>query len=325
MVELSKEADQRPDRDSVLRPVILGPLRQQRSTAARRRLGKVLFLVPAIAYLVMFFGYPIVKNLMMGFQEYTTATFYTGEAPWVGLANYVTVVRSQLFNTALTNTVLFTVGSIAGQFTIGLALALFFRNRFPLSGLLRSLLLLPWLVPLIASSAVWRWMLDQDNGIVNRTLAALPFVDGGPGWLTDPSVALVAVILVNIWLGIPFNATILYGGLQEIPTDLYEAASVDGATGWRAFRHITWPLLQPVVTVVLVLGLVYTLKVLDVILGLTGAGPANATQTLTTQSYFLSFRQFEFGQGAAVSNILIALSLFFAIVYLRVSRLNVDE
>jgi multiple sugar transport system permease protein len=143
--------------------------------------------------------------------------------------------------------------------------------------------------------------------------------------LTNPSVALGAVILLNMCLGIPFNATILYGGLQEIPEDLYEAASVDGATGWRAFWHITWPLLQPVVTVVLVLGLVYTLKVLDIILGLTGGGPANATQILGTQSYFLSFRQFEFGQGAAVSNILIALSLFFAIVYLRVSRRNVDE
>ena len=111
--------------------------------------------------------------------------------------------------------------------------------------------------------------------------------------------------MVNIWIGIPFNLTILYGGLQDIPEELYEAAALDGATGWQAFRYVTWPLLRPVVSVVLVLGVVYTLKVLDIILGLTGGGPANATQTIATQSYHLSFIEFDFGQGAALSNILI--------------------
>ena len=120
------------------------------------------------------------------------------------------------------------------------------------------------------------------------------------------------MILVNIWIGIPFNTTILYGGLQDIPEELYEAAALDGATGWTAFRHITWPLLRPVVNVVLVLGVVYTLKVLDIILGLTRGGPANATQTIATQSYHLSFIEFDFGQGAALGNMLIVVSLVFA-------------
>ena len=184
---------------------------------------------------------------------------------------------------------LFTVGSIAGQFTIGLAIALYFRRRFPLSGVLRSLLLLPWLIPLIVSSAVWRWLLDEDNGAVNQVLRTLHLVSDNPGWLTSTSLALIAVILVNIWIGIPFNITILYGGLQDIPEELYEAAALDGATGWKAFRYITWPLLRPVVNVVLVLGVVYTLKMIDIILGLTRGGPANATQTIATQSYHLSF------------------------------------
>jgi len=121
-------------------------------------------------------------------------------------------------------------------------------------------------------------------------------------------------------LGIPFNMTILYSGLQDIPDELYEAASLDGAVGWKAFRHVTWPLLRPVVSVVLVLGVVYTLKVLDIILGLTGGGPSNATQTLATQSYKLSFANFEFGQGAALGNILVLVSVVFAVVYLRLSR-----
>jgi multiple sugar transport system permease protein len=220
---------------------------------------------------------------------------------------------------------LFTVGSIAGQFVIGLAIAVYFRRRFPLAGVLRSLLLLPWLIPLIVSSAIWRWILDQDNGALNRLLAALHVIGARPGWLTSTSLALIACIIVNVWIGIPFNTTILYGGLQNIPDELYEAAELDGATGWKAFRHITWPQLRPVVSVVLVLGVVYTLKVLDIILGLTGGGPANATQTIATQSYHLSFVEFDFGQGAALSNILIVISALFAFIYLRANRRALDE
>ncbi|MEW1827225.1 sugar ABC transporter permease [Streptomyces sp. NPDC088196] len=292
---------------------------------SRRRQSHLLFLLPALAYMVAFFGYPVVKNVVMGFQHYTTTTFYTGEAPWVGFANYRAVISSSVFDKALLNTALFTVGSIAGQFLIGLAIALFFRRRFPLNGVLRSLLLLPWLVPLIVSSAVWRWILDQDNGVLNRFLGALHLVQDRPGWLTNTSLALFAVIVVNIWIGIPFNVAILYGGLQDIPEELYEAAALDGATGWRAFRYVTWPLLRPVVSVVLVLGVVYTVKVLDVILGLTNGGPANATQTIASQSYQLSFQQFDFGQGAALGNILIVVSLVFAVLYLRANRRAVEQ
>jgi multiple sugar transport system permease protein len=291
----------------------------------RERLVQLLFLVPAAVYMVVFFGYPVVKNFVMAFEKYSTTTFYTGEAPWVGLANYRAVVTSSIFSKALVNTVLFTVGSIAGQFVIGLALAVFFRRRFPLSGFLRSLFLLPWLIPLIVSGAVWKWILDKDNGALNRFLAAVHIAPGHPGWLTSTSLALVAVIMVNIWIGIPFNLTILYGGLQDIPEELYEAASLDGATRWKAFRHVTWPLLRPVVSVVLVLGVVYTLKVLDIILALTNGGPANATQTIATASYHLSFQLFDFGQGSALANILIVISLLFAIFYLRLNRRAVDE
>jgi multiple sugar transport system permease protein len=291
----------------------------------RERLVQLLFLVPAAAYMVVFFGYPVVKNFIMAFQKYTTTTFYTGEAPWVGLANYTAVVNSSIFSKALINTLLFTIGSIAGQFVIGLALALFFQRHFPLSGLLRSLFLLPWLIPLIVSGAVWKWILDKDNGALNQFLAAVHIAPGHPGWLTSPSLALVSVIMVNIWIGIPFNLTILYGGLQDIPEELYEAASLDGATGWKSFRYVTWPLLRPVVSVLLVLGVVYTLKVLDIILALTNGGPANATQTIATASYHLSFQLFDFGQGSAMANILIVISLVFAILYLRLNRRAVDE
>ncbi|MFE0380603.1 carbohydrate ABC transporter permease [Streptomyces inhibens] len=284
------------------------------------RLAQWMFITPAAAYLLLFFGYPIVKNIVMSFQQYTTTTFYTGAAPFVGLQNYSEILSSDLFSKALLTTVLFTAGSIFGQFVLGLALALFFQRGFPLGRVLRSLLLLPWLLPLVASGTMWRWMLDPDTGVVNDALRHLHLSSSGIPWLTGTSQALVSVILVNIWVGIPFNTTILYGGLQDIPTHLYEAAKLDGAGPVTSFRHVTWPLLRPVVSVVLVLGVVYTVKVLDIILVVTGGGPANATETIATQSYELSFQQFEFGRGAAMSNILIVISLAFALVYLRANR-----
>jgi multiple sugar transport system permease protein len=183
---------------------------------------------------------------------------------------------------------------------------------------LRSLLLLPWLLPLIISAAVWRRMMDSGSGIINQILGSV----GVPPvpWLTSPDVALYAVVLVNVWVGIPFVMVILYGGLQEIPRELYEAANLDGAVGLRLFRSVTWPLLRPVVGIVLMLGFIYTIRVLDIVLALTGGGPANATQTFATEAYQLSFTQFEFGAGAALSNVLIVLSLVVAGFQLRAGR-----
>ncbi|GAA1487519.1 carbohydrate ABC transporter permease [Brachybacterium sacelli] len=293
------------------------------ATASRRRarrgdlLVRYAFVLPAAVYMVAFFGYPILKNVVMSFQAYDFATFFNGKAPFIGLTNYTATFSDPIFLRALGNTALFTVGSIIGQFVLGMALALYFRKQFPLSGFLRSLLLLPWLLPMIVSAAVWRWILEQDNGVLNRFLEGVGLISEPIPWLVSSDTALLAVIIVNIWLGIPFNVVLLYSGLQSIPDELYEAGQLDGATGWKSFRHITLPMLRPVVSVVLLLGVIYTIKVLDLIIGLTGGGPANATQTLATRSYEMSFIEFDFGQGAALSNILILIALAFAIVYLR--------
>ncbi|MGW6062116.1 carbohydrate ABC transporter permease [Streptomyces sp. NPDC055189] len=284
------------------------------------RLAQWLFVVPAGAYLLLFFGYPLVKNIVMSFQQYTTTTFYTGHAPFVGLRNYADVLSADLFSRAVITTMLFTAGSILGQFVCGLAMALFFQHRFPLGRVLRSLLLLPWLLPLVVSATTWRWMLDPDTGVVNAALRGLYLSSSGVPWLTGTSEALVSVILINIWVGIPFNTAILYGGLQDIPAHLYEAAKLDGAGAVKSFRHVTWPLLRPVASVVLVLGVVYTVKVLDIILVVTGGGPAGATETIATRAYELSFQQYEFGRGAVLSNVLIVFSLVFALIHLRANR-----
>ena len=300
--------------------------RRRAGLRRRERLAQWAFLAPAALYLVAFFGYPIIKNVVMGFQNYSTASLYTGHAPFVGLANYRAIFTSGLFGKLLINTVLFTLVSMVGQFVIGLALALFFSNKFPLNGVIRALLLLPWLLPLVASGTVWRWMLGQDSGAVNKILEAVHLApQAGVPWLENVHAALIAVTIVNIWVGIPFNLVILYGGLQEIPTDLFEAVAIDGAGRVNKFRYITWPLLRPVVTVVVVLGFIYTVKVIDIILVVTGGGPAYASQTLAVEAYQLSFKTFLFGQGAAMGNLLILTSMLFAIVYLRFTRHAIQE
>ncbi|SCD79424.1 carbohydrate ABC transporter permease [Streptomyces sp. PpalLS-921] len=291
------------------------PLRAKR----RRQLAQWGFIAPAVLFMTLFFGYPLVRNIVMSFQDYSPSTFFTGEAPFNGLDNWRNVFDDGLFGKALWQTVLFTVGSLAGQFCIGLALAVFFSRRFPLNGILRSLILLPWLVPMVVSGIVWRRIFDQDTGVLNSFLGTLG-LGGDTPWLTSTSMALVSVILVNIWIGIPFNMVILYGGLQEVPKELHEAAALDGASAWRTFRSVTLPVLKPVITVVLVLGFMSTVKILDLVLALTDGGPADSTQTLGTLTYQNSFVQMDFGAGAVVGNVLILISAVFAVFYLRANR-----
>ncbi|MFE1342691.1 carbohydrate ABC transporter permease [Streptomyces sp. NPDC058733] len=285
----------------------------------RQRLAQWGFVAPAVVFMLPFFGYPLVRNVVMSFQHYTPKTFFTGEAPFNGVDNWSHVFHDTLFGKALWHTLLFTAGSLLGQFCAGLALAVFFNHRFPLGGVLRSLILLPWLVPMVVSGIVWRRILDQDTGVLNTFLDTIG-LGGHTPWLTSPHMALLSVVLVNIWIGIPFNMVILYGGLQEIPRELYEAASLDGASAWRTFRSVTLPMLKPVITVVLVLGFMSTVKILDLILALTDGGPADATQTLGTLTYQNSFVQLDFGAGAVVGNVLILISAVFAVFYLRANR-----
>jgi multiple sugar transport system permease protein len=280
----------------------------------------LLFLVPVVVFVLVFYVYPILNNILMSFQRVTPKSFVTGEAPFIGLGNFDRLVSNSDFKVAVLNTIVFTLGSIFFQFTLGLAIALFFQRKFPLSGFLRSLLLLPWLAPILVSGAVWVRLFDMDYGVINFLIRTAHLTTQHIAWLTDPHLAPISVLIANIWIGIPFNMVILYGGLQDIPVTLYEAAEIDGANAWQRFRHISWPLLLPVSTVVLLLGLVYTLKVFDVIMSITRGGPANVSQTLNTWAYSLSFTTFDYGLGAAAGDILMVVVLIFGLIYLRYAR-----
>ncbi|MEU3520303.1 sugar ABC transporter permease [Streptomyces sp. NPDC006654] len=291
-----------------------------RSVRRRRRLTALAFVTPLLAYLAAFYVYPLYRNLDLSLRDYTVRSFVAGDAPFSGWDNFRTVLDDPTFGPAMRHTLVFTFVSIAFQYVSGLALAVFFNRRFRLSTVLRALFLIPWLLPLIVSASTWSWMFNSESGVVNYFLH---FVGIDPvGWLTSPDWALTAVIVANIWIGIPFNLVILYSGLQNIPGELYEAAALDGAGAWQQFRRITFPLLRPVSAITLLLGLVYTLKVFDLIWIMTKGGPGDASSTLATWSYQLGFGTLlpKFGPGAAVGDILILIALVFGLLYIRVQR-----
>ncbi|MEU6260538.1 sugar ABC transporter permease [Streptomyces sp. NPDC047043] len=286
----------------------------------RSRLTALAFVTPLLAYLAAFYVYPLYRNLDLSLRDYTVRSFVAGDAPFSGWENFRTVLDDPTFGPAMRHTMVFTFVSIAFQYAIGLALAVFFNRHFRLAPTLRALFLIPWLLPLIVSASTWSWMFNSESGVVNYFLH---FFGVDPvGWLTSPDWALTSVIVANIWIGIPFNLVILYSGLQNIPAELYEAASLDGASAWQQFRRITFPLLRPVSAITLLLGLVYTLKVFDLIWIMTKGGPGDASSTLATWSYQLGFGTLlpKFGPGAAVGNILILIALVFGLLYIRVQR-----
>lgn len=289
---------------------------------SRRRIqwAGIAFVAPLVVYLLVFYAYPLVENVSMSLHRFTRATYVTGDAPYAGWQIYREVIASPEFWPTVRHTAIFVIGSLIFQYSIGLALAVFFHRNFRLSVVLRGLFLVPWLLPIIVSATTWQWMMDADSGILNRFLGLFGI---DPVWWLGANNSLWAVIIANIWLGIPFNLVILYSGLQNISKDLYEAAALDGAGAWRRFWSITFPLLRPVSAITLLLGFVYTLKVVDIIwIMTTGTG---SSQTLATWAYGMAFGKgtsavIKYSQASVVGTILLAVALLMGLVYLLLQR-----
>ncbi|HUK98032.1 MAG TPA: sugar ABC transporter permease [Gaiellaceae bacterium] len=286
----------------------------------RQQLAGWLFLAPAIAYLLFAFALPIVYNVMLSFEHTSPATIANFTAPWAGLDNYRFILHDPVSRSAIVRTLVFTFGSLLGQFVIGFALALLFSLRFPGRTFARSLIIVPWLLPLIVTGVIFRFLFQAEGGAVNQVLIDAGVVHQPVQWLNDPHIALWTILIANIWLGVPFFTLLLYSALQDVPLEVREAAIIDGASAWQRLRLVIVPIILPVIEVTLLLGFVFTVKVFDLVIGLTGGGPANATQLITTWSYNLSFQVFSFGEGAALNNVLLVMALICAPVYLWLSR-----
>lgn len=288
------------------------PGRFRRSLAARRRGELWGFLTPALVFFVVFFLFPLGYGVYMSTTNFTTGTFITGRAPFVGTANFEAVLTEPITFRALANTLTITLVSVAVELVLGLLLALLFARSFPGSRWLPTLILLPWLLPAVVVATVWKSLL-AGAGPINDVLGAL----GLPvqAWLANPATALPSVIVVAVWASLPYWATILGAALKQVPAEQLEAAQLDGAGAWRRLTAIVLPTIWPVISVLVVMSVVYTLLIVDLVLVLTAGGPANSTVTLGLLSYRQAFQQFQFGLGGAYGMLLLGISVVFAIVY----------
>jgi len=276
-----------------------------------------LFILPFVIFCLILLLYPVVYSLALSFREATVETFVSGEMPFNGLTQYQAALADPIFWRALTNTLLFAFFSILFQFTIGFLLALLFQADFPWKNFCLAALLVPWVSPILTAANIFKGLFNE-VGPINR-LAQLIGLGPFP-WLADPSYALPATIVANIWIGFPFNFILLYAGMRSIPEDVYEAAKIDGAGFWQRVGFITLPMLKPVTVAVLMLGTIYTVKVFDIVWIMTGGGPANGTHLLSTYAYQVGFSVLNFGEAAAIATLLVLLVLLLNLVQFLLQR-----
>ncbi|EWH21759.1 carbohydrate ABC transporter permease [Bacillus haynesii] len=278
------------------------------------------YLFPAVLFMLALIGYPLIYNMILSFQNVSLTNIASQDISFIGIDNYERLAQDKVFWASLKNTLLYTAGSVVFQFAIGFLLALFFSMKFRLAPFLRGLMMVSWLIPLTVTALLFKFMMASNEGVFNQLLLSWGMIDDPIPWLSDPNIAIWSVIIANIWVGIPFNMLLISAGLSSLPEDVYESASLDGANAFQKFIHLTLPLLRPVITVVMMLGFIYTFKVFDLVFVMTGGGPVHATEVLSTVSYRYSFDEFQFSMGAASANVLFFILLFVSLVYLRLIK-----
>jgi len=256
-----------------------------------------LMLTPPLLFLLAFLGYPFFYGVYLSFFRREVA----GAASFVGLGNFVTLANDPIFWQSVGNTVKFTAAATLLKAAGGLGMALVMNQNFRMKALTRAMLLLPFIVPTVLSTVAWQWILDPGMGLFNRLLVVSGLAKTGPSWLGTPTMAMISIIMVNTWRGLPFFGISILAGLQTVPTELHESATIDGAGTWDRFRHVTLPLLLPVIFIVTTFSIIFTFFDFQLVYVLTGGGPANSTHLMATYAYSLSMGAGQMGLGSAVA------------------------
>ena len=268
----------------------------QKLQNSRNALGFV-FMFPAAVLLILFLTYPLGLGVWLGFTDAKVGR----EGVWIGLENYQFIWEDAVTRLALFNTLFYTFVASVVKFFLGLWLAILLNERIPYKNFFRSVILLPYIVPTALSALAFWWLYDAQFSIISWVLIKMGFIDTYIDFLGDPWNARLSVIAANIWRGIPFVAITLLAGLQTISPSLYEAAAIDGATGWQRFRHITLPLLTPIIAVVMTFSVLFTFTDFQLIYVITRGGPLNATHLMATLSFQRAISGGALGEGAAIA------------------------
>lgn len=297
---------------------------RHRETPPRRkgleRQGRLAFWLLLPAFLAVFgvIVYPMFRTLLISLFEVKSAVATT--TPFVGLENYIHALSSSGFWSAMGRTLYFTIVSTGIELVFGLAIAWLLNAQIRGRWLLRALVVLPWALPTIVNAAMWKGIYNAQYGALNGLLSQLGLIDHYQAWLSDPFTALNFLIIADAWKTTPLVAFFLLAGLTAIPAELYEAAKVDRAGWFRAFRSVTLPLLAPSIALVLVLRTVEAVKVFDIVYAMTRGGPANGTQTISYYTYVTAFSEQNYGLGSAISYLIVIVILALSALYLRLLR-----
>lgn len=295
-------------------------LHGNRSTSrGRHRLVPYAFLAPTAIALGIGFFIPMLSAIRVSFFRSSLA----GNEQFVGLGNYATILGDPRFWNSLIVTTKFTVGVVLGTVIIGLALAIVLNARFKGRAIARSIFMIPWAMPLVPAALIWRWLLDPEFGLMNYLLRQTGLVSSNLSWFQDGSLALVAVIAIEIWRDFPLAMVLYLAGLQGIPPELYEAAKVDGAGARASFLHITLPSIRGQTTVIILLATLIAFgRAFTVTYLLTAGGPVHATEMLTLLTYQTAFQYLEFGQASALGVMVLIIAGSFSVVFLRFARVR---
>jgi multiple sugar transport system permease protein len=266
-----------------------------------RNLLGFIFMLPAAVLLLLFLTYPLGLGLWLGLTDEKI----DGTGGFIGIGNFVSLARDSVFLLSIFNTLLYTVVASVIKFGLGLWLALLLNNRMPFKAMIRAIVLLPFVVPTVLSAIAFWWIYDAQFSIISWVLVKWGWIDTYIDFLGQPWNARWAVIAANIWRGIPFVAITLLAGLQTISPSLYEAATLDGATGWQRFWYITLPVLSPIIAVVMTFSVLFTFTDFQLIYVITRGGPLNATHLMATLSFQRAITGGQLGEGAAIANAMI--------------------
>jgi ABC-type sugar transport system permease subunit len=280
----------------------------------QRLLIPYIFIAPNVVVFAVFMFVPILLAFYISLNEWTLI----GTPTFVGLGNYLDLLEDSEFLRAFYNTGVYTLGTVPTSIALGLVVALGLNRKLPGRTLLRSIFFVPVIISLVAVALMAAWIFNDNYGIINAALSAVGI--GDVPWLSSARWAMISLIIATLWIRLGFNMVIYLAALQSIPTELYDAARVDGASGWRRFRHITWPLLGPTTFLLVIINIIYSLHVFDLIYVMTGGGPGFSTTVLVQYIYQMAFTEGQMGYASAIGVVLYLLLLGFTVFQWRVTR-----
>jgi len=256
-----------------------------------------LMMAPPILFILAFVGYPFCYGIFLSLEDRPVAHAGT----FIGIGNFIKEAHDPVFWQVVRNTFVYTGVATLLKMVGGLGLALAMNQDFKFKNIIRALLLLPFIVPTVLSTVAFMWMLDPAFSVINRVLIEFGWPKPGPSWLGSPILAMCSIIAINTWRGLPFYGITLLAGLQTVPVELYEAAAIDGASGWQRFRYVTLPILQPIILIVTLFSVIFTFADFQLVYVLTHGGPQNATALFATYAFDIAMGSGQLGLGAAVA------------------------